>query len=165
MLPLCSQRKGGIDDDLGSGQPETPAPTDPTVGVRRLPVAGFVGIVVVYLLIVQGLGWVLTRGLDTQYAAPTTIEALWRGITVPVLVSLVFVYAVVAVLGWRRPVWVDHKPVGRWVRILAIIMAVTILAGTNYAGLADKGAAFVALLLVGSLAVGSPRRACSVAWG
>jgi membrane protease YdiL (CAAX protease family) len=33
-------------------------------------------------------------------------------------------------------------------------MVVTILAGTNYAGLADKGAAFVALLLVGSLAVG-----------
>jgi hypothetical protein len=63
---------------------------------------------------------VLTRGLDTQYAAPATVEALWRGISVPVAVSLVFVYAVVAVLGWWRPVLVDHRPVRRWVRILAL---------------------------------------------
>jgi len=69
----------------------------------------------VYLAIVQGLGWVLTRGLDADYAAPTTIEELWRGITVPVLVSPVFVCAVVAVLGWWRPVLVDDRPVRRWV--------------------------------------------------
>jgi hypothetical protein len=58
--------------------------------------------VVVYLAIVQGLGWVLTRGLDADYAAPTTVEELWRGITVPVL-------------GWWRPVLVDDRPVRRWV--------------------------------------------------
>lgn len=124
------------------------------MGARRLPVAAFLGIAVVYLVIVQGLGAVLTRGLDVGYAAPTTVEELWRGITVPVLVSLVFVYAVVAVLGWWRPVLVDDKPVRRWVRVLAIIMALTVLAGTNYAGLAGKGAGFVGLLLLSAMAVG-----------
>jgi uncharacterized protein len=102
--------------DLGSDRPETPAPaagTDPTVGIRQLSVAGFLGIVVVYLATIQGLGFALTRGLDTSYAAPTRIEELWRGITVPVAASLVFVYAVVAVLGWWRPMLVDHKPVRR----------------------------------------------------
>jgi hypothetical protein len=51
--------------DLGRGQSEPPAPgtgpTGPTIGIRKLSVAGFIGIVVVYLAIVQGLGWVLTR--------------------------------------------------------------------------------------------------------
>lgn len=142
--------------DVGSDHPGNPEPgtTDPTVGIRRLRVAAFIGIVVVYLLIVQGLGAVLTRGLDTEYAAPTTVQELWRGITVPVAVSLVFVFGVVAVLGWWRPVFVDHRPVRRWVRILPIIMVVTVLAGTNYAGLAGKGAGFVVLLLVSALGVG-----------
>jgi uncharacterized protein len=72
----------------------------------------------------------------------------------PVLVSLVFVYAVVAALGWWRPMLVDHRPVRRWVRVLAIVMVLTVLAGTNYAGLADKGAGFAVLLLVSSLMVG-----------
>ena len=76
--------------------------------IRKLSVAGFIGIVVVYLIIVQGLGRLLTAGLDVAYAAPTDLTTLWRSLTVPVLVSLVFVYAVVAVLGWWRPVLVDH---------------------------------------------------------
>ncbi len=47
----------------------------------------------------------------------------------PVLVSLVFVYAVVGVLGWWRPVCTDDRPVRRWVWIIPAIMAVTFLAG------------------------------------
>jgi hypothetical protein len=144
--------------DLGSDQPETPAPrtapADPTVGIRKLPVAVFIGIAAVYLVIVQGLAQLLTAGLEVAYAAPTDLNTLWRSLTVPVVVSLVFVYAVVAVLGWWRPVWVDHKPVRRWVRILPMTMVITVLAGTNYAGLADKGAGFAALLLLTTLAVG-----------
>ena len=46
--------------DLGRGQSEPPAPgtgpTGPTIGIRKLSVAGFIGIVVVYLAIVQGSG-------------------------------------------------------------------------------------------------------------
>ena len=66
-----------------------------------------------------------------SYAAPTTVEELWRGITGPVMVSLVLVYAVVAALGWWRPVFVDHKPVRRWVRVLAVIMVVSLAAAST----------------------------------
>ena len=79
---------------------------------------------------------------------------LWRSITVPVLVSLVFVYAVVAVLGWWRPVFTDDKPVRRWVRIIPVIMIITVLAGINYSGLSHKGGGFIILLLLTSLGVG-----------
>jgi membrane protease YdiL (CAAX protease family) len=131
-----------------------PAGTGLTSGIRRLPVWAFVLIAVIYLVIVQGLGKLLTSGLDTGYAAPTSINELWRGITVPVFVSLVFVYAVVAVLGWRRPVLTDRKPVRPWVWILPVIMIITVLAGVNYAGLGHRGAGFTALLAVTMLGVG-----------
>ena len=60
---------------------------------RRLPVIGFIALVVLYLVIVQGLGLLLTRGLDTKYAAPTSVNELWRSITVPVGLSVVLVAA------------------------------------------------------------------------
>lgn len=129
------------DSPVRASGPVPPASdtTDPTAGVRRLAIPAFLGIVVVYLAILEGLGVVLTRGLGADYAAPTTINELWRAITVPVAASLVVVYAVVAVLGWSRPVFVDHRPVRRWVRVITAIMVLTILLGTNYPGLADRG--------------------------
>jgi hypothetical protein len=62
---------------------------------RGLPIWAYVGIVAVYLVIVQGAGQLLTADLDIKYAAPTSVNELWRSITVPVWASLVFVYAVV----------------------------------------------------------------------
>jgi uncharacterized protein len=38
---------------------------------------------------------------------------MWRAVTVPVFGSLVFVYAVVAVLGWWRPVFTDEAGIHR----------------------------------------------------
>ncbi len=131
-----------------------PASTDLTSGIRRLPIWGYVVIAAVYLAIVQGLGKLLTSGLTIKYAAPTSVNELWREITVPVLVSLVFVYAVVAVLGWWRPVFTDDRPVQRWVRIIPVIMVITALAGMNYAGLGHNGFGFTALLGLSMLGVG-----------
>ena len=68
--------------------------------------------------------------------------------------SLLFVYAVVAFLGWWRPVFVDDRPVQRWVVAVPVIMLVAIVAGTNYGGLADRGLAFALLLLLSTLMVG-----------
>ena len=42
----------------------------------------------------------------------------------------------------------------RWLIVVPIVMVVTIVAGTNYSGLADKGAGFTLLFLLSSLAVG-----------
>ena len=53
----------------------------------------FIVIAAVYLVIVQGVSKLLTAGQHIAYAAPTSVNELWRSITVPVLVSLVFVSA------------------------------------------------------------------------
>jgi TRAP-type mannitol/chloroaromatic compound transport system permease small subunit len=46
----------------------SPADTDLTAGIRRLPVWAFVVIVAVYLVIVQGISKLLTAGMHTAYA-------------------------------------------------------------------------------------------------
>ena len=101
-----------------------------------------------------GVSKLLTAGQHTAYAAPTSVNELWRSITVPVLVSLVFVYAVVGVLGWWRPVFTDDRPVRRWVRVIPVIIAVTALAGMNYVGLGKHGAGFIVLFALSMLGVG-----------
>jgi hypothetical protein len=60
-----------------------------------------------------------------------TSEQVALGLLVPVGSSLVFVYAMVAALGWWRPVFV-----------------VAILVAINYGGLAVCGLGFTALLLL-----------------
>jgi uncharacterized protein len=130
------------------------ASADLTSGICRLPIWAYVVIAAAYLVIVQGARKLLTSGLNIGYAAPTSVSELWRAITVPVLLSLVFVYAVVAVLGWWRPVFTDHKPVQRWVRILPVIMVIAALAGMNYGGLGHNGFGFTALLVLTMLGVG-----------
>ncbi len=87
-------------NDAAAAKGTGPTGTDLTTGIRKLPVWAFIVIAVVYLGIVQGLSKLLTAGLPITYAAPTSVNELWRSITVPVFVSLVFVYAVVGVLGW-----------------------------------------------------------------
>jgi membrane protease YdiL (CAAX protease family) len=121
---------------------------------RRLSVLGFVVLVVVYLVLIQGLGFLLTRGLDAKYAAPTSIDELWRSMTLPIGLSVVLVVAVVSYLRWWRPVWTDDRPVRSWLIAVPVVMVVSILLVTNYGGLASKGGAFTLLLLLSCLFVG-----------
>lgn len=121
---------------------------------RHLGVVGFVVLVVIYLAVIQGGGQLLTIGRDVGYLDVSTIDMLWRTILVPVGVSMVLTYGVIAWLGWWRPVWVDNLPVRRWVIIVPIIMILSILVVTDYAGLVGKGLTFSLLLLLGSLMVG-----------
>lgn len=121
---------------------------------RQLTVVGFAVLVVVYLAVIQGTGQLLTIGRDAGYVEVTSIDILWRTILVPVGLSVVLVYGVITWLGWWRPVWVDDRPVQRWLVVLPIVMAVSILVVTDYGALADKGLRFSLLLLLGSLLVG-----------
>lgn len=123
-------------------------------GARRLGVTTWVALVVVYLVVVQGVAQLLTRGLDVEYAAPTDVDELWRMITVPTGTSLVLIVAVVSYLRWWRPVSVDDRPVQPWVIVVPAVMVVSVLIVTNYPGLADKGMGFTLLLLVSALFVG-----------
>lgn len=130
------------------------AAADLTPGTSPVPVWAYLVIAATYLVIVQGVSKLLTSGLNITYATPVSVNELWRGITVPVFISLVFVYAVVAVLGWWRPVFTDGKPVRRWVWLLPAIMVITVVAGVNYTGLGNKGVGFTALLALSMLGVG-----------
>lgn len=76
------------------------------------------------------------------------------GLLLPIGLSVVFVYAVVAALGWWRPVFVDDRPVRRWVWVVPGIFGLAIAAAIDYPELADKGIGFVALLLLAAQCVG-----------
>ena len=119
-----------------------------------MPVWAYLVIIATYLVIVQGVSELLTTRLSATYAGPVSVNELWRSITVPVLISLVFVYAVVAGLGWWRPVFTDGKPVRRWVWLVPVVMAGTALAGVNYTGLGHNGAGFTVLLALSMLGAG-----------
>lgn len=132
----------------------TPPPLSHTVAGRRLSVAAFVALVIVYLAVIQGLGFLLTRNDEISYAAPTDINQLWRSLLLPVGASFVLAYAAVAYLRWWRPVWIDDRPVQRWLIIVPILMVISIAVVTDYPGLADQDLTFVLLLLLTCLLVG-----------
>jgi membrane protease YdiL (CAAX protease family) len=123
-------------------------------GVRRIPVWALIVVILIYLAIIQVTSTLLTADLDLEFASPTSLNELWRSISLGVGLSLVFVYLVVAALRWWRPVFVDDVPTRRWVRWLPVVMLVTIAAGTNWAGLADRGPTFTLALLATTLIVG-----------
>jgi len=124
-------------------------------GIRRLSIAAFIAIVVVYLVIAQGVGVLAVASLEGfETGRLETSEQVAVGLLLPIGLSLVFVYAVVAALGWWRPVFVDDRPVRRWVWVVPIIFLLAVVAAIDYSDLADKGIGFVVLLLLAALCVG-----------
>jgi hypothetical protein len=125
-----------------------------TAPVRRMPIAAFIGMVVAYLVVIQVVGRVATAGLHEDFGQFTTIAQVARGLVLPIGLSVIFVYGLVAVLGWNRPVFIDDRPVQRWVWTIPSILALSILAAINYGGLGHKSIGFVVLLVLGALMVG-----------
>src|ERR1044072_3080519 len=99
---------------------------------RVLPIWGYLVLVAGYVVLVQVLGAVLTRGIDAEYASPTTVGALWRGISVPVGAGLVYVAVAVTVLRWWRPVALDPRPLRGGVVVVPGAMLGSIVLSTNY---------------------------------
>ena len=120
-------------------------------GVRRLPVPAFIAIVLVDLAIITVVGELSASGLDHEVR---TSEEVVRGLLLPVGASLVFVYAVVAALGWWRP-GVRRRPAGAALGVgRPDVFAIAIAVAIDYADLADKGVGFLLLLLLAALCVG-----------
>jgi uncharacterized protein len=113
-----------------------------------------IGIVALYLVVLQGVGRLATIGLHEDFGQFTSDEEVLRGLLLPVGLSLIFVYGTVAFLGWRRPVFVDDRPVQRWVWVIPVILAISVVAAINYDGLGHKGTGFVVLLVLGTQMVG-----------
>lgn len=122
---------------------------------RRLSVPAFLAIAAADVALIAVVGALSPSGLDGFDPGELhTTKDVALGLLVPIGSSLVFVYAVVAWLGWWRPVFVDRRPVQRWVWVVPAIFVVAIAVAIDYGALADKGAGFVAVLLLTTLCVG-----------
>lgn len=124
----------------------------PTTG-RRLSYPVFALIVVAYLAIIQ-LGGRLAQSVFGTASGFTTTEQVIVNMWIPLGSALVFTYAVIAWLGWWRPVFREERRTRRWVWAVPIILAVCIVIAIDYSALSDKGIGFVLALLVATQFVG-----------
>jgi len=120
---------------------------------RRLPVWGFVLLVIGYLAAVQLIPR-LTAPADGSYATFRTTESVVGGLWVTVGVGSLIGLVAVAVLGWWRPAFIEDRRLPRWTWLFPAVMIIAILVGISYGNLADKGLSFTVLLLVGCLFIG-----------
>ncbi|MFB4354315.1 type II CAAX endopeptidase family protein [Microbacterium sp. LS_15] len=126
--------------------------THPTPG-RTLRVWQFLAVVIGYLVIVQGLAIALAAG-DDDRGAIGSVDALVRGIVVPVGIGAAYVLVVTAFLGkWQR-LFTDPRRLRPWTWWLVAALGLGILAIANYGGLAAAGLLHALVLLVAVLLVG-----------
>ncbi|MGE3233113.1 MAG: CPBP family intramembrane glutamic endopeptidase [Thermoleophilia bacterium] len=121
---------------------------------RHMGWPAFIGVVIVYAAIIQGVG--LAAGVDTGgYEAQfPTAESVTRNGLIPIGLSVIFAIGVTAWLGWWREVlWCD-VPVRRWVRIVPISMLAAAVIAVNYPRLADQPAGLVLAVAIMTLLVG-----------
>ena len=129
--------------------------TSPDAGhrTRSLSYGWFAAIVIAYLAIIKGVGYVAGQIWNTDdglYTTRDVIVQMW----VPLGAALLFTYAVVAVLRWWDPVLRDRHHVQRWVWAVPIVFAVCIAAAIDYADLFDKSIGYILALLVATQFVG-----------
>ncbi|MFE2110941.1 CPBP family intramembrane glutamic endopeptidase [Kitasatospora sp. NPDC059463] len=130
------------------------ASPSPAPAGRRLTWPWFLAVVVVYLVIIQGLGALVgvdRAGGDSQF--PTT-EAIIRNGVIPIGISALFGAAVVTWLGWWGNVLNYRAPVRRWVRFVPISMLVVAVIGVNYPNLANQPLSLVLALAAMTALVG-----------
>lgn len=120
---------------------------------RRLPIWGFILLVVGYLATIQLIPR-LTAPAGDDYASYPTTESIVGGLWVTVGLGSLIGLVAVAVLGWWRPVFIDDKPLPRWTWWFPVVMLIAIVAGVSYGNLSDKGTSYTLMLLVGCLFVG-----------
>ena len=123
--------------------------------MRRLPIWGFVVLVIVWMAAIQGFTR-LAQPADAGYADFQTISDVTRSLWVTVGVGSLIVLAAIAYLRWWRPVIVEDPQLRlpRWAWVFPVILLVTILVGTNYSRLFDRGIGFVLAFVIGAVFIG-----------
>ncbi|WP_017934448.1 CPBP family intramembrane glutamic endopeptidase [Nocardioides sp. Iso805N] len=120
---------------------------------RTLSYGWFAAIVIAYLVVIKGVGYLCGQIWDTNdglYTTKDVIVQMW----IPLGAAFVFTYAVVAVLRWWDPVLRESRPVQRWVWVVPIIFAICIAIAIDYADLFDKSLGYILALLVATQLVG-----------
>lgn len=120
---------------------------------RQLSYPWFALIVIGYLVVIKGTGFIVSQFWEINDGLYTTEDVLVQ-MWIPLGAAFVFTYAVVAVLGWWKPVLRDDRPVQRWVWMVPIVFAACSLLAIDYADLFDKPLGFILALLVATQFVG-----------
>ncbi|RDH78064.1 CPBP family intramembrane metalloprotease [Mycolicibacterium moriokaense] len=120
---------------------------------RRLPIIGFLILVAAYLAIIQVLPK-FTQPDDAQYAVFKSVSDIVRSPLVSAVAGSIIAILTVAYLRWWRPVFVEGNRTPRWTWWFPVIMLLTVVAGTSYRNLGDKGLTFTLALLATALLVG-----------
>ncbi|MCX5043083.1 CPBP family intramembrane metalloprotease [Aldersonia sp. NBC_00410] len=131
---------------------ENAGTTPPTSGRSSLSYLAFAGIVIAYLVIIQLGGILIERWSDEDDIFTT--RAVIFAMLIPIGLALVFTYGVIARLGWWRQVFVEERPVNRWLWVVPGVLLVAILVGIDYGALGEQGWLFVVTLLVATQFVG-----------
>jgi len=115
---------------------------------REITWVHFLGIVIVYLAIIQGLGLLLKPANVTSDHQFPDAEGLLRAALIPIMVSAAFTAGVVTWLGWWDEALHDHKPVQRWVWLVPGLMIAAAVIRADYAHLLDEKVSLVLSLVV-----------------
>jgi uncharacterized protein len=130
------------------------SPTSPAGEGRSLPIWGFLVIVVIYLVIIQGVGLAVDGTEPLTDGKFLEVDQVLVQLWIPLGLALLFTYGVIAALGWFRPVLRDDHPVQRWVWLVPAVFLVGIAITTSYGALAERGLVFTLALLVATQFVG-----------
>jgi uncharacterized protein len=120
---------------------------------RRLSYGWFAAVVVAYLAVIKGVGYLAGQVWDVDdglYTTKDVIVQMW----LPLGAAFVFTYAVVAVLHWWDPVLREPHRVQRWVWVVPVVFGVCILIAIDYADLLDKDVGYILALLLATQLVG-----------
>jgi len=129
-------------------------PTPADTSMRRLSLPMFGVVVLIYLAIIQGVGLVTLGLADLDDGKLLTVRQVLSAFWIPLGLALAFTFGVITFLRWWRPVLHDDQPVQRWVWFVPIAFVASIVIGTNYGQLADRGLAFTIVLLIATQFVG-----------
>ncbi len=121
---------------------------------RTLSYAGLAILIVVYLLVIQGLGVALSQGTDAGYGTFPDLDTVLRAITTPVAVSVLFVAVVISVMRIWPEVLHENHPVRQWVWVVPGLMVVGALVVLDYENLGAADSGLLIATVVTSLLVG-----------
>lgn len=121
---------------------------------KSLSLPALIGILVLYLAILQGVLLYLTAGSDPNYAKFPTIDSMVDALLIPVGLSVLFVAALVSWLGWWKELFVEKNRTPTWTWVFPGLILLTMLVATDYANLGKVPLSMVLTLLVSTLLVG-----------
>ncbi len=83
-----------------------------------------------------------------------TADNALKGLVIPMTVVTAVLLIVTSIFGWWKPVLREKKRVKGWIIVVPIVMAFTVFAGVNYAGLSDLDSKLLLWIGIGVAFVG-----------